>query len=135
MELQNMIETAYSINDRPSAVRFPRGSGYGRAKLIDILGSTTLGIYMHMCVYIFVFVYIYIYIYIYICVFIYIYIYVYIYIYIYTYIYVFMYIGVNNEMPARGTVLELGKGRIVKQGVPDKPYKVRFWLFFRCVVL
>ena len=61
-----MIETAYSIDNRPCAVRFPRGSGYGRDKLIDILGSTVL--------------------------------------------------GANNEMPARGTVLELGKGRIVKHG-------------------
>ena len=61
-----MIETAYTINTRPSAVRFPRGSGYGRDKLVDILGSTEL--------------------------------------------------GANNEMPARGTVLEIGKGRIVKIG-------------------
>jgi len=73
IELQNMVETVYTINDRPSAVRFPRGSGYGREKLIDVLGSTTL--------------------------------------------------GVNNEMPARGTVLEIGKGRIVKQGEASKPYK------------
>jgi 1-deoxy-D-xylulose-5-phosphate synthase len=61
-----MIETAYTIDNRPSAVRFPRGSGYGREKLLDILGSTDL--------------------------------------------------GANNEMPARGTVLPIGKGRIVKQG-------------------
>jgi hypothetical protein len=25
-------------------------------------------------------------------------------------------LGANNEMPARGTVLPIGKGRIVKQG-------------------
>ena len=61
-----MIETAYTIDNRPSAVRFPRGSGYGRDTLIDILGGTEL--------------------------------------------------GANNEMPARGTVLEIGKGRIVKIG-------------------
>ena len=61
-----MIETAYTIDHLPSAVRFPRGSGYGREKLIDILGSTEL--------------------------------------------------GANNEMPARGRVLPIGKGRIVKTG-------------------
>ena len=66
IELQNMIETAYTIDNRPSAVRFPRGSGYGRDKLVDILGSTEL--------------------------------------------------GANNEMPSRGQVLPIGKGRIVKKG-------------------
>jgi 1-deoxy-D-xylulose-5-phosphate synthase len=43
MELQNMIETAYTIDNRPSVVRFPRGSGYGRDTLVDILGHTELG--------------------------------------------------------------------------------------------
>ena len=61
-----MIETAYTIDNRPSAVRFPRGSGYGRDKLVDVLGSTEL--------------------------------------------------GANNEMPSRGQVLPIGKGRIVKKG-------------------
>lgn len=69
-----MIETAYTIDKRPSAVRFPRGSGYGREKLLDILGSTDLGI--------------------------------------------------NNEMPARGVVLPIGKGRIVKRGEVKSEFSV-----------
>ena len=29
VELQNMVETLYTINDKPSMIRFPRGNGYG----------------------------------------------------------------------------------------------------------
>jgi 1-deoxy-D-xylulose-5-phosphate synthase len=63
-ELQNMIETAYLIDDMPSVVRFPRASGYGAEKLQDLLGVTLP----------------------------------------------------NGELPARGTPLEIGKGRIIKTG-------------------
>jgi 1-deoxy-D-xylulose-5-phosphate synthase len=75
-ELQNMVETAYTINDRPSAVRFPRGSGYGAEKLKDIVGSTNL--------------------------------------------------KENNELPTRGAVLPIGKGRIVKKGEVSADYG--YWL-------
>jgi 1-deoxy-D-xylulose-5-phosphate synthase len=37
IELQNMIETAYNIDDKPSAVRYPRGNGYGSDKLQEFL--------------------------------------------------------------------------------------------------
>jgi len=33
VELMNMIQTAYELNDKPSAVRFPRGCGLGLQKL------------------------------------------------------------------------------------------------------
>ena len=38
MDLQNMVETAYTINNLPSVVRYPRASAYGRDKLRDVLG-------------------------------------------------------------------------------------------------
>ena len=38
-----MVETLYKIDNRPSVVRFPRGSGYGTEKLTEVYGSTTLG--------------------------------------------------------------------------------------------
>lgn len=39
VELQNMVETMYLIDKRPSAVRFPRGNGYGPEILKDLLGT------------------------------------------------------------------------------------------------
>lgn len=41
MDLQNMIETAYSINNLPSVVRYPRSNAYGAEKLRDVLGLDT----------------------------------------------------------------------------------------------
>jgi len=41
IELQNMVETSYSINNRPSIVRFPRGSGYGYDILNDIYSEVS----------------------------------------------------------------------------------------------
>lgn len=38
VELANMIQTAYTIDDLPSVVRYPRGTGYGEAKLRDLFG-------------------------------------------------------------------------------------------------
>ncbi|CAM9208074.1 unnamed protein product, partial [Chrysoparadoxa australica] len=38
VELMNMIQTAYEIDDRPSAVRYPRGTGYGLERLNDVMG-------------------------------------------------------------------------------------------------
>jgi len=38
VELQNMIATAYGIDDLPSVVRYPRGTGYGLEKLNTLLG-------------------------------------------------------------------------------------------------
>lgn len=73
VELQNMVETLYTIDHLPSAVRFPRGSAYGTEKLKEIYGSTAL--------------------------------------------------GPNNELPARGEVLPIGKGRIVKKGEAGKAYR------------
>lgn len=35
-ELQNMVETQYTINNRPSVTRFPRGNGYGEETLEEI---------------------------------------------------------------------------------------------------
>jgi len=45
MDLQNMIETAYQIDDMPSCVRYPRASGLGAHKLSEVLGLdiTALG--------------------------------------------------------------------------------------------
>jgi 1-deoxy-D-xylulose-5-phosphate synthase len=71
-ELQNMVETSYVIDDKPSVVRYPRGSGYGAEMLLDLFGTD---------------------------------------------------IGPGGELPHRGTVLPIGKGRIVKTGSPDKKYK------------
>jgi len=67
-ELQNMVETAYSIDTLPSALRYPRGNGYGAEVLRDVLGTEL----------------------------------------------------VNGELPARGRVLPVGKGRVVKQGATDR---------------
>ncbi|CAN0264719.1 unnamed protein product [Ascophyllum nodosum] len=38
IELMNMVQTAYKIDDRPSAVRYPRGTGYGLEKLQTLFG-------------------------------------------------------------------------------------------------
>merc|ERR1740138_1375212 len=38
VELMNMVQTAYTIDDLPSCVRYPRGTGYGLEKLNDVLG-------------------------------------------------------------------------------------------------
>mmetsp|Transcript_11113 Transcript_11113/g.18192 ORF Transcript_11113/g.18192 Transcript_11113/m.18192 type:complete len:776 (+) Transcript_11113:138-2465(+) len=40
IELQHMIQTQYGIENRPSVVRFPRGSGYGKEILEDVLSET-----------------------------------------------------------------------------------------------
>jgi 1-deoxy-D-xylulose-5-phosphate synthase len=71
-ELQNMVETSYVIDDGPSCVRYPRGSGYGAEVLLDLLGTD---------------------------------------------------LGPDGELPQRGTVLPIGKGRIIKTGSPNRKYK------------
>jgi len=38
VDLMNMIATAHSIDDKPSCVRYPRGTGYGLEKLNDLFG-------------------------------------------------------------------------------------------------
>ena len=38
IELKNMIRTAHSIDDSPSVVRYPRGTGYGVEKLKNLFG-------------------------------------------------------------------------------------------------
>lgn len=68
-ELQNMVETAYSIDNRPSVVRYPRANGYGSDVLYDLLKYNTENILP------------------------------------------------SNELPPRGQVLPIGKGRIAKKGV------------------
>jgi len=40
VELMNMIRTAYDIDDKPSVVRYPRGTGYGLEELQTTLGFT-----------------------------------------------------------------------------------------------
>ena len=60
-----MIETQYKIDHLPSAVRYPRGSGYGEEVLKDIFGESGY---------------------------------------------------VAGELPARGQILPIGKGRLVKKG-------------------
>eukprot|EP00981_Chlorochromonas_danica_P002602 scaffold504_cov189-Ochromonas_danica.AAC.37 len=73
IELQNMIETQYVLENRPSAMRFPRGSGYGDEVLRDIYGGDS---------------------------------------------------GyVQGDLPARGKILPIGKGRIVKKGLSGKKYR------------
>lgn len=62
----------YLIDDKPSAVRFPRGNGYGAEVLKDLFGTDM----------------------------------------------------VNGELPARGTPLQIGKGRIVKKAETGKKYRV-----------
>ena len=39
LELQRMVETAYVIDDMPSAVRFPRAQGLGAEVLADLFGD------------------------------------------------------------------------------------------------
>ena len=67
LDLQNMVETAYTINNLPSVVRYPRANAYGLEKLRDVLGIDTTGM------------------------------------------------TESNELPARGRVLPIGKGRIVRR--------------------
>jgi 1-deoxy-D-xylulose-5-phosphate synthase len=43
VELRNMLRTAYSIDDGPSVVRYPRGVGYGIDKLKSMFGYDWLG--------------------------------------------------------------------------------------------
>mmetsp|Transcript_4314 Transcript_4314/g.16888 ORF Transcript_4314/g.16888 Transcript_4314/m.16888 type:complete len:707 (-) Transcript_4314:142-2262(-) len=62
IELMNMVETQVGIDDKTSAMRYPRGTGYGLETLRDLFGYDI------------------------------------------------------DEIPARGKPLEIGKGRIVKQG-------------------
>ena len=38
-ELQNMVETVYTINHLPSVLRFPRGNGYGAETLKNLFGT------------------------------------------------------------------------------------------------
>lgn len=38
VELMNMVATAHGIDDMPSVVRYPRGTGYGVEKLNDLFG-------------------------------------------------------------------------------------------------
>jgi 1-deoxy-D-xylulose-5-phosphate synthase len=64
IELMNMVVTALSIEDRPSAVRYPRGAGVGIETLQMKLGYQLEG----------------------------------------------------QKLPARGSVLKIGKGRIVRRG-------------------
>jgi 1-deoxy-D-xylulose-5-phosphate synthase len=40
LELQNMVETAYTIDNMPSVVRYPRASGYGPEILRDLFDSS-----------------------------------------------------------------------------------------------
>ena len=72
-DLQNMVETAYAINNKPSVVRYPRGSAYGAEKLKDILGIS---------------------------------------------------LGPSGELPARGVVLPIGQGRVIRRdATPGKKYR------------
>jgi len=64
MDLQNMVETAYTINNKPSVVRYPRANAYGAEKLREVLGLDTSSMK-------------------------------------------------ENDLPARGKVLPIGKGRII----------------------
>jgi 1-deoxy-D-xylulose-5-phosphate synthase len=66
-----MVETAYRIDDKPSAVRYPRASAYGADILKDAFGTVL----------------------------------------------------VNGELPARGTALAIGKGRVVREARRDVPYR------------
>ena len=38
VELMNMVATAHGIDDMPSVVRYPRGTGYSVEKLNDLFG-------------------------------------------------------------------------------------------------
>lgn len=73
VELQNMIETAYHIDNMPSVVRYPRSNAYGPEKLKDLFNTDMLP---------------------------------------------------SGELPARGTALPIGKGRIIKHGdISSKKYR------------
>mmetsp|Transcript_96962 Transcript_96962/g.277430 ORF Transcript_96962/g.277430 Transcript_96962/m.277430 type:complete len:713 (+) Transcript_96962:89-2227(+) len=62
LELMNMIQTAYGIDDMPSVVRYPRGTGYGIEKLNSLFNYKL------------------------------------------------------DEMPEKGKAVEIGKGRIIREG-------------------
>jgi len=83
IELQNMVETAYSIDNRPSIVRFPRGSGYGNDILNDVYSELTNKQEV-----------------------------------------LSSYINGDLSLTARGKVLSIGKGRIIKQASLGKKYRV-----------
>eukprot|EP01038_Epipyxis_sp_PR26KG_P006557 gene6557-9006_t len=84
IELQNMIETQYVIDNRPSVTRFPRGSGYGEEVLQDMYkGLKEQGIEYSL------------------------------------------YDQKTGEMPARGKVLPIGKGRVMKKGTSSTNTKYR----------
>ena len=67
VDLMNMITTAHAIDDKPSVVRYPRGTGYGLDKLNDLFD---LGL---------------------------------------------------DALPAGGEVLPIGKGRVIKDGLKQRP--------------
>jgi len=70
VELRNMVQTVYTLDNVPSALRFPRGSALGVDKLNDLFDY-----------------------------------------------------GIES-IPATGTTLPVGKGRIIKQGDPEAKQKV-----------
>jgi len=72
LELVHAVETSYSISSGPSAVRYPRGYGYGADVLHEVINTPL----------------------------------------------------VNGELPARGTVMEIGKGRTVKPHRGSTKYRV-----------
>jgi len=84
IELQNMVETSYSINNRPSIVRFPRGSGYGYDILNDIYSDVVNNKQEVLS----------------------------------------SYINGDLSLTTRGKVLSIGKGRIIKQALLGKKYRV-----------
>lgn len=69
IELMNMIRTAHGIDDLPSVLRYPRGTGYGLEKLKTLFGYDI------------------------------------------------------EEMPTTGEAVEIGKGRIVREGRAGAPRK------------
>ena len=77
------METLYEINDKPSAVRFPRGNGYGIEVMKDLFGTEFE----------------------------------------------------NNELPARGKALEIGKGRIVKLAAKQHDSVSQVGRKYRCTIL
>ena len=38
VDLMNMLRTSHAIDDRPTALRYPRGNGYGIEKLNELFG-------------------------------------------------------------------------------------------------
>lgn len=72
VELRNMVQTVYTLDNIPSALRFPRGSALGIEKLNDLFGYDL------------------------------------------------------DEIPKKGTVLPVGKGRIVRQAAEKASSKVCF---------